>query len=183
MFYESPRTGGTRSPTLGPAAGAHGGQVDFQVRSAEPADAGALSELAVRAKSHWGYPEGWIRHWKRDLTLTPQYLAANAAFVATCADAIVGMAALHVQEREASLEHVWIAPEYHGRGIGRALVRRALAAAAGAGVAAVRVESEPHAEVFYLKLGARRAGAVPAPMPGAADRTLPLLEFDVSRGL
>src|SRR5687768_3985646 len=133
MFYELSRTGGTRSATLGPAAGAHGDQVDFQVRSAEPADAAALSELAVRAKSHWGYPEGWIRHWKRDLTLTPQYLAANAAFVATCAGAIVGMAALHVQEREASLEHVWIAPEYHGRGIGRALVQRALAAAAVAG--------------------------------------------------
>ena len=157
--------------------------LDIQVRAAEPADAAALSELAVRAKSHWGYPPGWIRHWKRDLTLTPQYLAANAAFVALYAGVIVGVAALHAQDHQASLEHVWIAPEFHRRGIGRELVRRALAAAQRAGVAAVRVESEPHAERFYLKLGARRVGAVPAPMPGAPDRTLPLLEFDVSRRL
>jgi ribosomal protein S18 acetylase RimI-like enzyme len=152
---------------------------DFQVRAAEPADAAALSDLAVRAKSHWGYPPEWIRHWKRDLTLTRQYLAANAAFVAVHGGAIVGVASLHVHRHEASLEHVWIAPEFHGRGIGRTLVRRALAAARLAGAVAVRVESEPHAERFYEKLGARRVGAVPAPMPGAPDRTLPLLEFRV----
>lgn len=162
-----------------PRGGRRREHVDFEVRSADAADAAALSELAVRAKSHWGYPPEWIRHWRRDLTLTPQYLAANAAFVALCGGRIIGVAALHVQNDRASLEHVWIAPEYHRRGVGRALVGRALEAAKIAGVCAVRVESEPHAEPFYLKLGARRAGAVPAPMPGAPDRTLPLLEFDL----
>jgi predicted N-acetyltransferase YhbS len=155
--------------------------LDLQIRAAEPADAAVLSELAVRAKSHWGYPPEWIRHWKRDLTLTPQYLAANVAFVAEHAGAIVGVAALHVQQHEAWLEHVWIDPEFHRRGIGRSLVRCALTAARLAGVGAVRVESEPQAERFYEKLGARRVGAVPARMPGAPDRTLPLLEFRIAQ--
>ena len=184
MFYELQRTVTRPPPMMRRFQSERNNHPDVQVRIAEPADAAALSTLAVRAKSHWGYPPEWIRHWKRDLTLTPQYLAANEAFVALRAGAIVGVAALHVQQHEASLEHVWVAPEHHRGGIGRALVRRALTAAEVAGVHAVRVESEPHAEPFYLKLGARRVGAVAAPMPGAPDRTLPLLEFDVrGRGL
>lgn len=39
--------------------------------------------------------------------------------------------------------------------------------------------SDPFAEPFYLKLGARRIGAVPAPMPGAPGRVLPVLEFNL----
>lgn len=37
--------------------------------------------------------------------------------------------------------------------------------------------SDPFAEAFYLRLGARRVGSVPAPMPGAPERLLPELEF------
>ena len=42
----------------------------------------------------------------------------------------------------------------------------------------IAVVSDPNAEEFYVKLGARRVGKVNAPMPGAPERTLPLLEFE-----
>jgi len=35
----------------------------------------------------------------------------------------------------------------------------------------------PSSEAFYLRYGAVRVGAVPAPMPGAPDRALPQLRF------
>ncbi len=74
---------------------------------------------------------------------------------------------------------MWIAPDHHRRGIGRQLVEQALVAARRRGVSCVRVISDPFAEPFYLQLGARRVGDVAAPMPGAEDRILPLLEFAI----
>jgi hypothetical protein len=41
----------------------------------------------------------------------------------------------------------------------------------------VEIVAEPNATGFYEKLGARRVGAIPAPMPGAPDRELPLYEI------
>ncbi len=40
------------------------------------------------------------------------------------------------------------------------------------------VASDPGAETFYTRLGARRVGTDPAPMPGAPDRILPVLQWD-----
>jgi hypothetical protein len=41
----------------------------------------------------------------------------------------------------------------------------------------VELLADPYAQGFYERLGAKRAGEVPAPMPGAKDRTLPKYEF------
>ena len=43
----------------------------------------------------------------------------------------------------------------------------------------VELLADPYASGFYERLGARRAGDVPAPMPGARNRTLPKFEFDL----
>jgi len=48
-------------------------------------------------------------------------------------------------------------------------------------VASAIVVTDPHAEPFYLRLGARRVGEIAAPMPGAPERKLPLLELDGGR--
>jgi predicted N-acetyltransferase YhbS len=57
---------------------------------------------------------------------------------------------------------------------------RALREAAMVGLPSVRVVSDPFAEEFYSRLGAERCGQVPAPMPGAPDRTMPVLMFVVA---
>lgn len=147
------------------------------IRRAAPCEAPALTELARAAKASWGYPPQWLAQWAADLLITPEYIEAQDVFVATLDGRIIGMAALEVTAKDTSLEHAWINPGYHGRGLGAALVREVLAAAAGRGVSTVRVVSDPFAEPFYLRLGATLRGAVPAPMPGCPDRVLPELEF------
>jgi N-acetylglutamate synthase-like GNAT family acetyltransferase len=117
--------------------------------------------------------------WRTALTITPEYLSAHAGLVAVENDRPVGCCVLELRKNEGSLEHLWMEPECHGRGIGRMLVAQALAIASRAGVPRVVVIADPFAEGFYLKLGAVRTGKVPAPMPGAPDRMLPLLEFAV----
>jgi predicted N-acetyltransferase YhbS len=151
------------------------------IRKAVPHDAPVLTALARAAKASWGYPPHWLEQWAPDLLITPEYIAAQDVFVATLDGTVVGMAALEVDGSAASLEHAWINPGFHGRGLGAALVRQALEAAANRGASTVRVVSDPFAEPFYVRLGAMRRGAVPAPMPGCPDRVLPHLEFHLRR--
>lgn len=53
--------------------------------------------------------------------------------------------------------------------------------AAAAGMAALSVDADPHAEGFYLRMGAVRRGEAPSrSVPG---RTLPLMAVDVGEAL
>ena len=149
----------------------------MQIRRATADDADALSDLAHRAKAHWGYPAHWMREWDAQLTIIPGYLELHDVWVSERDGAIVGMCALEDRGDRCNLEHVWVEPSLHGNGVGRALVMHALSEARSRQVAAVELLSDPFATGFYERLGARRIGEVPAPMPGARDRTLPKFEF------
>ena len=149
------------------------------VRRAVAHDAPALTVLALRAKSRWGYPAEWIDLWREELTITPQYISKHTLFVATDEEIPIGMCALERVAGGCSLENVWIAPDRQRRGIGRTLVMLALREAARTHAGAVRVVSDPFAEGFYTRLGAERRGEVPSPMPGAPDRVLPVLFFEI----
>jgi GNAT superfamily N-acetyltransferase len=149
------------------------------IRRATADDADALTDLAHRAKAHWGYPKSWMREWDPQLTIIPGYLEAHDVWLAERDGAIVGMCALEDRGARWNLEHVWVEPAAHGGGIGRALVMEALAEARRRHPGVVELLADPYASGFYERLGARRAGEVPAPMPGARDRTLPKFEFDL----
>lgn len=149
------------------------------IRRATADDADALSDLAHRAKAHWGYPVAWMREWDAQLTIIPGYLEMHDVWVSEEDGVIVGMCALEDRRDSWNLEHVWVEPARHGRGVGRALVLHALDEARRRHDGVVELLSDPFASGFYERLGARRAGDVPAPMPGAKNRTLPRYEFVV----
>ena len=119
--------------------------------------------------------------WDPQLTIIPGYLEAHDVWLAERDGAIVGMCALEDRGARWNLEHVWVEPSAHGGGIGRALVMEALAEARRRHPGVVELLADPYASGFYERLGARHAGDVPAPMPGARDRTLPKFEFDLDR--
>jgi GNAT superfamily N-acetyltransferase len=152
----------------------------MHIRRATAEDTDALTDLAHRGKAHWNYPASWMRHWDAQLTILPGYLEMHEVFVAERAGwegVILGMCALEDRGDRWNLEHVWVEPAVHGRGIGRALVRHALQEAWARRRANVELLADPYATGFYERLGARHAGDVPAPMPGAKDRMLPRYEF------
>src|SRR5258708_11095726 len=99
------------------------------IRPAAAGDADALTDLARRAKAHWGYPASWMREWDPQLTIIPGYLEAHDVWVAERDGAIVGICALEDRGARWGLEHVCGDPSAHGGGIGPALVLRALHAA------------------------------------------------------
>lgn len=115
--------------------------------------------------------------WTAELTIGPDYIGRHRVRVAQAAHDVVGMCALEDHATHWMLEHVWIEPAWHGRGVGRALVRDALDAARRTRRAVVRLVADPSAAGFYARLGARHVGDRRAPMEGAADRVLPIMEF------
>jgi GNAT superfamily N-acetyltransferase len=75
------------------------------------------------------------------------------------------------------LEHLWVRPEWHGRGLGRALFGEAVRLAQATGATELRIKADPNAEPFYLKMGAVRTGSEVYELPGKIRREVPLLSY------
>jgi ribosomal protein S18 acetylase RimI-like enzyme len=148
------------------------------IRRAQPVQAGRLTALAHAAKRHWKYPERWIRLWRDDLTVSPRFIRSHPVFCAFQGDDLVGFYALSRRGAEFELEHLWVHPHHIGRGIGAKLFRHAVARIRARGGIAVRVASDPNAQGFYRRMGARRVGRVPSTPSG---RHLPVLLLRVGR--
>jgi ribosomal protein S18 acetylase RimI-like enzyme len=150
--------------------------VEIKIRPAHYKESALLTDLAMRAKARWGYPKEWLTLWTEQLTVTSEYIQRHSVLIAEHLDAVVGMCALEERGDYWQLEHVWIDPAFQRQGIGRQLVTCALDLAR-ARPGPVRLVADPYAREFYLGLGAREVGSVPAPMDGAPERTLPVMEF------
>jgi predicted N-acetyltransferase YhbS len=148
----------------------------YAIRAAVPADADGATAVAHAAKAQWGYPADWIEAWRSELTITAECLTRHRAWCAEAGEALIGVCSLEEGAEGWELGFLWVEPGRHGLGVGRALTTRALQAARELRAEwAVRVVSDPNAVGFYDRLGARRAGEVAAPMPGAPARMLPVL--------
>jgi len=153
---------------------------DTTIRRATASDAPALTAVAHAAKRHWGYPERWIELWKEALTITPDFISNNQVYVALVNGEIAGFSALLVTENKVWLEHLWVLPKYIGAGLGKTLFIHAAGVAATTGAKAIEIESDPHAEGFYNRMGAKRVGEVVSTIEGQ-KRVLPLLAFDLAK--
>lgn len=153
----------------------------MRIRDAHEHDAQVLTDLMRSAKRSWGYLDAWMETWAAGLTITLEDTVAMRVRVAEDANGILGFYALRGSGARVHLEHLWIDPEHMGKGIGRSLIADALVEAARLGAQIIAIESDPNAEPFYLRMGAIRVGEVPAPMAGAPNRALPLLELQVGR--
>jgi predicted N-acetyltransferase YhbS len=148
----------------------------MEIRRARARDARELSRIAYAAKAYWGYPEIWLRLWHHDLTLTPSFIAEHDVFCALRDGWIVGFYALSRDGPAFELEHLWVDPDDIGSGIGTRLFRDAVERVRAAGGTGLRIVSDPNAEGFYCRMGARRVGEAAATPAG---RRLPILGLDV----
>jgi GNAT superfamily N-acetyltransferase len=149
-----------------------------RLRPADASDASELTAIACAAKRHWGYPEPWLEAWVPALTITPEYVAAHTVIVAEQGCEAVGFAGLSDAGTHWELDHLWVLPAFHGRGLGRRLFETMLEEVRVRRPGVVRIEADPFAASFYERCGARQVGTVPAPVLGT-PRELPLLEIVV----
>lgn len=148
----------------------------IHIRRAHPADANALTVIAISAKRHWGYPERWIEIWRPQLTFSPQYFEENESWAAVMNGAPVAFYTLQEQQGNAWLENLWVLPEWMGRGIGKRLFLHAVDMARQRGYTLLQLEADPNAVGFYEKMGMRRVGERQSEIEGQ-PRILPIMEM------
>lgn len=147
----------------------------------EPArikDAAALTQIAVSAKRYWNYPERWIEIWLPALTITPIYISEHETWVAVVDEKPLGFYSLNKEDDFLWLDNLWILPEFMGQGIGRRLFHHALERSRVLGASVLKIESDPNAQSFYEKMGARKNGEHQSEVDGQS-RILPVMEINL----
>ncbi len=159
---------------VGPMGGA------LWLRAGREDEAQALSGLALRSKGHWGYDARFLAACEAQLRLRPGEVAARRTVVAeerardTDAAArsrdvrrLVGFATLEGNPPGGELGMLFVEPAAVGRGVGRLLYEHVLAEAGRLGFTRLAIASDPHAEPFYLAMGAERTDtAASGPIAG-----------------
>ena len=153
-------------------------KTDVKIVRATAEDAAALTAIAFSAKRHWRYPEHWIEAWRDTLTIRADFVNAHEVQAAVLDGREIGFYALCVAGDRLRLEHLWVLPDSMGQGIGRSLFTHAVERARALGFRVMEIESDPNAEGFYQKLGARRVGVNVSELDGQR-RELPVLLHEI----
>ena len=148
------------------------------IRRAHPKEADLLTQIAVSAKRHWGYPERWMEVWKPQLTFTPEYFEENENWVAVIDNTPIAFYTLLEKAESAWIENLWVSPGHIGKGVGKSLFLHALEAARRHGFERLQLEADPNAVGFYEAMGMKRIGERASEIEGQ-PRILPVMEIQL----
>jgi GNAT superfamily N-acetyltransferase len=127
---------------------------NLRIRAGVAEEAALLREIAIAAKSHWGYDQAWVRQWVEGGGFSDEALRGRNIYVAEIAGQTVGWAALVPKGDVCWLDDLWIDPSWIGKGVGSQLWRHVAALARAQGALRLEWEAEPNAIGFYEKMGA-----------------------------
>ena len=133
-----------------------------------------LTDICLRSKIHWGYPEYLIELCKDELTITPRYIRKhNLLKVENEHREILGFGSINSVSGNGLYEiaHFRILPEHMDKNIGKLLLER-LESRFGK-KATIQVVTDPNVMSFYQKFGYRKVGEVKSKPDG---RSLPVLK-------
>jgi len=148
------------------------------IRRARPAEAQALSDIAMAAKASWGYPPSFMARCRAALAVDPKTMAERNFHLAQDeAGVVLGFYGFEPEKQGIGLSHLFVAPGAIGQGIGRLLWDHAVALARRLGESQLIVVSDPHAAGFYARMGATPAGSLPSEIDPA--RPLPMYRLNL----
>jgi hypothetical protein len=148
--------------------------LSIQIRQSREEEALALTDIRVRSKGYWGYPPEILESWRPAMVVTLDYIRSTTMRSILLDGELVGFYAL--KKEEGLLDHLWLVPEVIGLGLGRLAYTHATQLAREIGMREFLIISDPDAEGFYLKLGAKKVGEVFSPHQ---NRMLPKLLFTI----
>ena len=155
------------------------------IQKAEKKDETLLTKIAFKAKKHWNYPKYYYQIWKDELTITKDYIFQNIVFKAQFENEIIGFYSI-VENKDDFwsgevfvqkgywLEHIFVLPEYHHKGIGKLLIDHAEQVAKERRIERLLIFVDPYARGFYDKVGATFLTDSKSSIPG---RLIPIYEL------
>lgn len=148
------------------------------LRAARPDDAGVLADLALAAKASWGYDAAFMARCREIMVISPDAVRRHPYYVLDNeAGDPLGFYGFDLADGLLTLDWLFVAPGAQGRGLGRRLFDHAVTVARTRQFGYFQIISDPHAEAFYLKMGALRCGSAPSDL--SPDRLLPVLRLDL----
>jgi GNAT superfamily N-acetyltransferase len=150
------------------------------VRPAHPDEGGALREICIAAKAHWGYEREQVERWAAAGDFSPSGIESKKTFVADESGRPVGWASLIADPEVCVLDDMWVEPGRIEQGVGTLLFQHALDLARRAGARRLEWEAEPNAVGFYEKMGGRFVRHSP---PTVFHRRIPVMGIDVGESV
>jgi GNAT superfamily N-acetyltransferase len=153
------------------------GSPTWRIRRAGAHEGERLREIAIAAKSYWGYELDDVRRWAAAGDFSAEALSGEL-YVAEADGRPIAWAALIAKGDVVWLDDLWVEPDWIGRGVGSHLFHHAVDCARQLGARRLEWDAEPHAVGFYARMGARylREGE-----PSAWGRVIPVMGLDLSR--
>ena len=121
-------------------------------RMARKEDLPTLNIISTRSKQYWNYPDEWLVRWKPTLRLTLQQLLEQEVTVLEIGEQIAGFCSILEHEDHYEIMHLWLLPEFIGKGYGKKLLQEAINRAV-VHFKPIVVEADPNAEAFYAAQG------------------------------
>ncbi|MDQ6931825.1 MAG: GNAT family N-acetyltransferase [Candidatus Eremiobacteraeota bacterium] len=125
------------------------------IRRAQPEEAEALTQLALRSKRSWGYDDAFMTAIKDDMIVRPKYLKDEHGIVAQNGADVAGYAILRVDDDESYLRDLFVEPAFMRIGFGAALFHHMISFARAQKAKRLWLHSDPHAIGFYKRYGLR----------------------------
>jgi GNAT superfamily N-acetyltransferase len=151
-------------------------ELRVHIRPAYPDEGPRLREIAIASKSSWGYDREWVREWAAAGDFSAGALSEKAVYVAEAEGRAVAFAVLIPKDDVCTLDDLWVAPDWIGRGVGSRLFRFCGERARHLGAKRLEWEAEPNAVGFYERMGARRVCDSGRTMWG---RVIPVMRLDL----
>ena len=135
-----------------------------------------LGALAFRSKASWGYSRSFLEQCKSELNVPQNCLEGRLVQMGYYNQELMGFYSFaHKKGAEPDLNFLFLEPRFKGQGLGRALFEDAVQTAIGYGWISFIICSDPHANDFYLHMGAIPVGELDSlSCPG---HTLPILRY------
>jgi maltose O-acetyltransferase len=159
------------------------------ITKAENADYPTLTEIAFAAKRYWNYPESYYEMWCGELTISENYINENIVFKAVYNETIAGFYSIVENPSDAYfgdvfvqkgfwLEHIFVRPDYHRKGIGRFMIEHVKKISTAMGIQSLFIFVDPFARGFYDKIGAQFLHESKSSIPG---RLIPVYELKIRK--
>jgi GNAT superfamily N-acetyltransferase len=148
----------------------------MKLRRPEAHELPQLSALCLRSKAVWGYDQAFLDACRTELTIRADELETTALCAAEHDGALVGIAQITVDGRDADLQKMFVEPGMMGLGVGKALFAWVVSSAKNLGARQMTIDADPGAVGFYKRMGAVEHGSAQSgSIPG---RVLPRLQIE-----